>query len=180
MIIEKYNMYDVSLNNKKIYSNKLNIITGRNGIGKSVLLNQLSVEINESNILMLDSILLDNLTFQENYLLWKNRYYIDNCLYEKLISEFKLEKYSNEKINTLSTGTKRKIELAFFISKCDKKLLIDEPLAFLDDESIYVLLKFLVMEVRKNRYIIIADQNIDKYSKYLELKFISEIKLEQK
>lgn len=180
MNIESYELYDCNLKNIKIFKNKINIITGPNGVGKTQLLLAIRENIGEANFLSLSSYLLKNLTLEENISIWRKKYTLNEELLELLKINLNLSNFMSMKINRLSTGTKRKIELALFLSKNNNVLLIDEPLSFLDEKSISNIIMELEKQVSYSRYIIIADQSIEAYNKYVTMESISEIKLEDK
>ncbi len=145
-------------------------LVGKNGVGKTTLLDILSKkrEIDSGELWFNPKIKIGYLSqridvFSDlnliDYLLSKSN---ENELFTKnnilrLIKELKLE--GNKKVNLLSGGQKRKLDLAYLLLKKPDLLLLDEPTNHLDIESILWLSEFLNGEFKGSFIVISHDRN---------------------
>lgn len=139
---------DLSL---KIHEKQKIAIFGRNGIGKSTLLNLMVGKL-RSNRKITDKMnyayfgkeshinLHSTLKSETN--LFKTD--LDFSIYEELLNGLYFKEYENKKISKLSQGNKVKAELIFILSMAAKELFIlDEPSESLDEKSVYFLSNFI-------------------------------------
>tara|TARA_B100000959_G_scaffold267201_1_gene310423 strand:+ start:1144 stop:1878 length:735 start_codon:yes stop_codon:yes gene_type:complete len=151
-------------------------ILGPNGSGKTTLLktilgmvipNQGKISILGSNILKSSSYRNNisylpqaanfppNLKVSELFSLISNiRGNLIN--YSRLIKKFKLSPFLNEKINTLSGGTKQKINIALAFMFNSPLIILDEPTSGLDPISLIQLKKLIQTEKNKGKTILIT------------------------
>ncbi len=126
-------------------------ISGRNGVGKTTLLNMIAgyqkpdtgkllLSTQNFQYLFQETLLFSNLTVDENM---KLRYFgkckhpgsdLDQLIGQAL-QRFQLSGFAPRKVFELSGGEKRKVELAQLFLFSPDILLLDEPTAGLDHES---------------------------------------------
>lgn len=144
---DEFNLSDISINLPK---GKIVGLIGENGAGKTTLLKCIlnvmhkdsgevklfGVPYNDSlkediGVVFDDSFLNETFTIMDINLIMKNIYKKwDSDLFFKYIKSFKLPK--NKEIKKLSTGMKKKIEIATCISRHPRVLILDEPTSGLD------------------------------------------------
>lgn len=157
--------------NLNLKNSELNIIIGPNGAGKSTLLKsickiiddvkgeillnneniltkdlqEVSKDIsymgqfqNSSNLNVIDILELSRRKYS-GFSLSKN----DHKIIEKIINEFKIEKFLHKNIDLLSGGEKQKIFLAASLIQQPKVLLLDEPTSFLDPKNQIEMLEII-------------------------------------
>ena len=164
---------NISLNraNKNIYkdislsltSNKIIILRGKNGTGKTSLLKSIINILSPSSGLiywkgkLLNKNLYDfynnvtyiadktssirQLTINENILIWK-KIFLSNVSYDQIksiLTILNLDQHSQSKVNTLSLGETKKLELLRLIIENKKIWILDEPFTNLDKESINII-----------------------------------------
>ncbi len=151
------NDINFSFNDKQHY-----VIFGESGSGKTTLLNIIAgyeesdsgtLEIiNGKNLeyLFQDNLLFSNITVKENMLIkWESKYQNIKQFEENYVQALKLvsmDKFAKEKVYTLSSGEKKRIELAqIFLMKPDI-VLFDEPTASLDSDN----KRFIIEVIEKN------------------------------
>ena len=153
-----------------IHQNDKIALVGKNGVGKTTLLDILSKkrEIDSGELWFNPKIKIGYLSqrievFSDlnliDYLLSKSN---ENELFTKnnilrLIKELKLE--GNKEVNLLSGGQKRKLDLAYLLLKQPDLILLDEPTNHLDIESILWLCEFLNTEFKGSFIAISHDRN---------------------
>lgn len=154
----------------EIKENSINILKGKNGCGKSVLLGYISGLYQYKDVV--DVMYLPSISFLDNNLnVLDNILYIAKLLeietqYEEVLDISKkldFEMYLNSFIVELSEGTKQKICLSLiFMDKIKKKyILIDEPLNFLDTESQEKVLKRLEYLTNAHTFVIAEHREIN-------------------
>ena len=151
------NDINFSFNDKQHY-----VIFGESGSGKTTLLNIIAgyeesdsgtLEIiNGKNLeyLFQDNLLFSNITVKENMLIkWESKYQNIKQFEENYVQALKLvsmDKFAKEKVYTLSSGEKKRIELAqIFLMKPDI-VLFDEPTTSLDSDN----KRFIIEVIEKN------------------------------
>ena len=84
---------------------------------------------------------LRQLSVKENINIWKKIFLskTDKFQIENILKTMKLDKYLNQKINELSFGETKKLELLRLILEDKKIWFLDEPLSNLDEETIDIL-----------------------------------------
>ena len=174
--------------------NKMSIVEllGRNGIGKSTLLNIIGGMTKFDGEIMLNKIslkdnfknyikevsLIGNTPFLYDYLTpsetidmilsFLNRKRLDSTL-ENLIEEIGLYKYKNTYTRELSLGTRQKLSLILALLSTPNLILLDEPFVNLDIKSRKVILDFLKNYIIQNKAILIyathsMDMDLDNFS----------------
>ena len=125
------------------------LVLGRSGVGKSTLLNMIagyvepdsgSVEVDGTIAYLLqDEMLFSTLTVRENLaLLTAPLELTPEVLDQRLaaaVSRMRLNHLLNDKVQTLSGGERRRVELACINCRRPDVLLMDEPTASLDPAS---------------------------------------------
>ncbi len=171
--------------NKKIVLNGIDLnipqgslfgILGPNGSGKTTLLKTIlgMVIPNQGKISILGSNILKSSSYRNNlsYLpqaanfppnLRVNELFSlisdirGNLInYSRLIEKFKLSPFLNEKTNTLSGGTKQKINIALAFMFNSPLIILDEPTSGLDPISLIQLKKLIQTEKDKGKTILIT------------------------
>ncbi len=149
--------------NLSLGSGKIVLLKGKNGSGKTTLLKALLnlIEPSSGTIYWKGKLLkknlynffnhvtyiadrtssLSKLSVQTNIKIWKKIFLsnISNSQVENILKTLKLDIYLNQKVNSLSFGETKKLELLRLILENKKIWILDEPLSNLDDESIDVI-----------------------------------------
>ena len=175
----------ITKQNLSFFANKITIITGNNGTGKSTFLKSIikmhsyKGEIiykntNLKNINLNNWLLTTNLVFtipeqqflqnslaeelQQNIKLSKNNY--PTKLIGKILKELDLIQEINKPIYTLSIGQQKKAQIVSMLFLPHKIMLLDEPFANLDPQSIKKTIKLInyFKEVYKKTFIIVSHQ----------------------
>lgn len=169
----------LNINNKRILSDiyikcecgKLTVLVGRNGQGKSSLMQiifgtlsaEKSVRINHTSFneaykrpdlvryLPQFNFIPKNLIISEIF----KDYRIDFESFNSLFGEFKGKQ--NNKISTLSLGERRIIELYIILRSISKFILLDEPFIHLSPIQIQKINNLIEEEIKGNKGIIITD-----------------------
>ncbi|GEN75430.1 hypothetical protein CHA01nite_11700 [Chryseobacterium hagamense] len=87
----------------------------------------------------------------------------------KILKDFDLESYNNQKIKNLSGGIKQKISFALSIINSPSVLILDEPvnnLDYLEREKMYLLLK----DISKTSIVILSTHLIEEISRFCDKK----------
>ena len=84
---------------------------------------------------------LRQLSVRENINIWKKIFLskTDKFQIENILKTMKLDRYLNQKVNELSFGETKKLELLRLILEDKKIWILDEPLSNLDQETIDIL-----------------------------------------
>ena len=149
--------------NLSLGSGKIILLKGKNGSGKTTLLKAILnlIEPSSGAIYWKGKLLkkdlydffnhvtfiadktssLSKLSVQENINIWKKIFLsnISNSQIENILKTLKLDTYVNQKVNSLSFGETKKLELLRLIIENKKIWILDEPLSNLDDETIDVI-----------------------------------------
>jgi ABC-type multidrug transport system ATPase subunit len=181
----------VAVNNVNIsIKDGINIILGPNGAGKSTLLKCIdglykldsgSVRINGSDpytdfdIHKYTSLLTDNyslydyLTVKDNIRFFGRLYRLKDFEIEqksrKILKELDAYKYVNNRVYSLSRGTKQKIAFCRAIINDPEIVLLDEPTAFLDAGAAEQIRKSLD-EIAKKGIVLFVTQRIDEVTRF--------------
>ena len=119
----------IILNNQVLFDTNRNLPTANRNIGyvrqESLLFPHLSIQ--------------DNLLFAQKYGKHQSREKVD-----MLIDTLSLSSFLSRKPQTLSGGEKQRVAIARALLANPKYLLLDEPMASLDDESSNTILSFLL------------------------------------
>jgi ABC-type multidrug transport system ATPase subunit len=169
------------------FENNINFLFGNNGCGKSTLINIIAgaSPSDEGSIFIGDSIIsLTDGTYKKKigFLLslpsypihYKVSEYINlinyiydnnfqlNSLYQKnLIDFFDLNKYLNTKINELSVGYIKRVQLLTSMLHDPKYYILDEPFAGLDNNFIQLLNQKIIDLSKEGKYFLVTTHQID-------------------
>lgn len=164
--------------NLKLTSDKIYFLTDENGTGKTTffycLLKEINYEGSVSDMGYIYAFMPEKPNLPEHLCMMtflKLFYYYDHDgddledLY-KLVDEFDIKKYSNQRIHTLSKGTKQKIALIKTLLMEADIYLFDEPLAGLDKRSRDIFIECLQRLALNDKIIIIATHYYNDYLIY--------------
>lgn len=168
--------------NLTVYDKDIIYLSGENGAGKSTFLKLMAglIHPTKGQILYKDDSLFDNYFYRKKvgYMTTESMYYesltvIDNLrlignLYkvkninnriEQLIKYFQIDYFSDKKLSEISSGMRRKFQIAASIIHNPQILYWDEPFNTLDEQTIN-----LVKKVMTNYTLIFTshDQNLSK------------------
>ena len=163
LTIERSNKTIFENINLSLGAGKIILLKGKNGSGKTTLLKSILniIEPSSGSIYWKGKLLkknlydfynhttyiadktssLSKLSVRENINIWKKIFLskIHNSQVDIILKTLKLDKYFNQKVNSLSFGETKKLEFLRLIIENKKIWILDEPLSNLDDESIDVL-----------------------------------------
>ena len=149
--------------NLSLGSGKIILLKGKNGSGKTTLLKSVIniIEPSSGSIFWKGKPLkknlydfynhvtyiadktssLNKLTVKENINIWKKIFLskINLDQIENILRTLKLDIHLNQKVNSLSFGETKKLELLRLIIEDKKIWILDEPLSNLDEESIDII-----------------------------------------
>ena len=149
--------------NLSLGSGKIILLKGKNGSGKTTLLKAILnlIEPSSGAIYWKGKLLkkhlydffnhvtfiadktssLSKLSVHENINIWKKIFSskISTSQIENILQTLKLDTFLNQKVNSLSFGETKKLELLRLIIENKKIWILDEPLSNLDDETIDVI-----------------------------------------
>ena len=149
--------------NLSLGSGKIVLLKGKNGSGKTTLLKTIIniIEPSSGSIYWKGKPLKKNLydyynhityigdkttslrqlSVRENINIWKKIFLskTDKFQIENILKTMKLDRYLNQKVNELSFGETKKLELLRLILEDKKIWILDEPLSNLDQETIDIL-----------------------------------------
>ena len=115
---------------------------------------------------------LKQLTIEENIKIWK-KISISEIDYEKIrnvLTILKLNNYKNKKVNTLSLGEIKKLELLRLIIENKKYWLLDEPFTNLDLDSIDIIRQTFEEHCKNEGSVLFSSHQDMKFSKYQEIR----------
>ena len=144
-------------------------IAGPNGSGKTTLLNVLSgslladsgsASIHRSiGFCHQNPLLYADLTVHQNLVLFSDMLYASKKDMETLISLLGVADFLGKKVLELSSGTKKKVELAISLLSDPEIILFDEPTTGLDNKSVEDLLSF-IRNLRGRKTLVIATHQL--------------------
>tara|TARA_B100002052_G_scaffold194542_1_gene177395 strand:+ start:197 stop:802 length:606 start_codon:yes stop_codon:yes gene_type:complete len=174
--------------NFTLSSNKLLILKGNNGSGKTSLLKTILFLLEPSSGLIywkgknIQKSIYDfynNLTFigdktssirqltvEENIKIWK-KIFLSNVSYEEInsiLEVLKLHSLTNQKVRTLSLGQVKKLELLRLIIENKKYWILDEPLSNLDSETIDIIAQSFEDHCKNNGSILFSTHQDIRFS----------------
>lgn len=148
-----------------LYKNKINIILGSSGCGKTSLLNIIAKKIESPSFVYQEPRLLNHLNAYENinYILKdkiKNKNMIDKTIKEALTITNLIDNI-HSKPNELSGGMKQRLSLARALAYNSSFLLMDEPLQGQDIKRKKELLDIIKnIQIKTNKTIIYVTHDI--------------------
>ena len=107
-----------------------------------------------------DIVLFEELTVTENLYAWsslRGRENTDRAEY--LISELQMESFCKKRIDRLSGGQRRRVNLAAALMGNYSYMMLDEPLAGIDEQGLKCVAKLLKDEKEKGTAMIITEHN---------------------
>ena len=149
--------------NLSLSSGKIILLKGKNGSGKTTLLKTIIniIEPSSGSIYWKGKALKKNLydfynnityigdsttslrklSVKENINIWKKIFLskTGKSQIKNILKTMKLDRYQNQKVNELSFGETKKLELLRLILEDKKIWILDEPLSNLDEETIDIL-----------------------------------------
>ena len=168
----------------KIISNKIVTLIGRNGSGKTSLLEMIvgllkpesgTIKINNISIeevgerkrdqfiyIPHQDALKEDLTIYENLQIWANiaNVNLSKELFEKSLDYFSLSEIKHILVGKLSEGQKKKIALTKLLLINCSLWILDEPFNSLDKESVEILKK-LFLSHKRNGGVVLFASHID-------------------
>lgn len=154
------------------------VLMGANGSGKSTLMGMLAgvIKPDEGEVLVdglkgkkarskiayapQDIVLFEELTTTENLFAWsslKGKENVERAEY--LISELKMDAFKKKRVDRLSGGQRRRVNLAVALMGNYGYLLLDEPLAGIDDAGAQAIENLLKKEKEKGCAILLTEHN---------------------
>lgn len=173
--------------NLSIDSNSVYCLLGKNGAGKSTMLNILLdlVKATKGDVLIFDKTyekspieikkiigcmienvpIIENLTTQDYLIFISLLYELPLQIASERINDllkffFANEEISNKSINTFSTGMKKKIAICASLLNNPKLLIWDEPFAGLDPISSQKVIDFIKFYISGDRIILISSHDL--------------------
>lgn len=167
-------------------SNGLFLLSGSNGIGKTTLLNILSLtDIDFQGKFLYDGQLLnkrnaDNYRGKECYTIYQDFIYFEGVSVYQNVDKLSNSKLSKEEVfevlkrvgieglidhdvDSLSSGEKRRLTIAMSLIFKPKVLLCDEIVASLDDKNVFNIINILKEISNTSLVILVSHYNLDKY-----------------
>ena len=157
---------DISLNFSKNYE-----ITGKNGSGKTTLIMCISnnfigntfnsnirrkdtslMEIGSSPSLMPELSLLENI----KYFLFNDN--INEKMITNVLNKYELESFKSDLVRDFSSGMIKRSEIAIADLKNPKVLCIDEPMVYLDENGVDLLLNLITKREKEGSTSILSSQ----------------------
>ena len=157
---------DISLNFSKNYE-----ITGKNGSGKTTLIMCISnnfigntfnsnirrkdtslMEIGSSPSLMPELSLLENI----KYFLFNDN--INEKMITNVLNKYELESFKSDLVRDFSSGMIKRSEIAIADLKNPKVLCIDEPIVYLDENGVDLLLNLITKREKEGSTSILSSQ----------------------
>ncbi len=163
------------------------IVQGESGIGKTTLLNMIygyknpfsgSIHVQEGikmRYLFQEDMIFQNLTLLENFLMKCDAIGIVEKRMEKiqaLCIQYGIKDKLNCRVCTLSGGERKRAQIAMLGLEEFDVLLLDEPIANLDEKNSNIIIQ-LLLEMKDKTIIIVSHQKIelaDKRAKLIRIK----------
>lgn len=137
--------------NFSIQSGEIVALIGKNGVGKSTLINIITKLIQQDSgqskifekekfdrnligVMMQENISLDRITVKEIIKLTRT-YYRNPMSYQAILALSELQNYTNHPMDKLSGGQKRKLQFALTLAGNPDLIFLDEPTVGMDAES---------------------------------------------
>lgn len=162
--------------NLEVRKGSLLLIAGPNASGKTTLLNILAGSLTptkgevkiDKNIRIGYSYqhpkINEDLTVSENISFFSEIYGVDDKDWsEKLLSLLKIDEWLNFKADQLSSGMRKRLELAIALLQNPELILLDEPTAGLDTESKKQMLKLIKLFKDRGKTIIITTHQLEDF-----------------
>ena len=178
-LVKKYGKY-VAVDNLSMNLNlgESVVLLGANGSGKSTLMGMLAMVLKptEGEVLIdgqkgkkakskiayapQNIVLFEELTVTENLFAWsslKGRENVDRAEY--LLSELDMESFKKKRVDRLSGGQRRRVNIAVAMMGNYDYLLLDEPLAGIDENGGECIESLLRKEKESGRGILLTEHN---------------------
>jgi len=167
----KINFKDITIKNNlyvqageiEIFPNKINVITGKNGVGKSLLLSYFHNQLPNSTLISQknDEIIPTITTLENVSLTIKTKNKVDQVT--EWFDMFHLAYLLTSKTKNLSGGEKRIISIIRGLLSDAPLILIDEPTNDLDFEKVAILLDLLINCCDHKTFLIVThDDRVEK------------------
>jgi ABC-2 type transport system ATP-binding protein len=177
-----------------VNSGSIIAVTGENGVGKSTLLNIIiglvkpdkgTVRISKNfGFCPQEPLLFPRLTVNENIEYFKTAYGHKVCekdrqgnRFDELLREFDFWDYRDQKVSTLSGGTKQKINLVISLLHNPELMILDEPYASLDWNTYKKFWEYACERKKEGKSILIVSHFIYNQSMVDEIYLIKDYKL---
>ncbi|MFT8470079.1 MAG: ABC transporter ATP-binding protein [Oenococcus sp.] len=141
------------------------LLSGASGSGKTTFINELVAKYDKTAARVFqspDQQFTMETPFYELVFLLENLQYppdqIENKI-NQILTEFHLENKKNQLVDTLSGGEQQRLALAEAVNLGTQLVILDEPFASIDRQSIRFLLAKVQELQRRGRTIVIADHN---------------------
>ncbi|MBT8252372.1 MAG: ABC transporter ATP-binding protein [Bacteroidia bacterium] len=162
-------------------------ITGENGSGKSTLLKMIIGELKPNNGTIdyqakfgycpQESTLFSQLTVKENFKYFSIAYGLTQSQSDKkrqfLAEYFNFDKYMDDRVSTLSSGTKQKVNLSLALLNDPELLILDEPYVGFDWETYLRFWEYSKEVIKKGTTILIVAHlltNQEEFDKIYQIK----------
>lgn len=155
----------------ELVPNKLNLLTGRNGIGKTTLIN--SIQKHYSNVAVCSQHRLSSVNstrVKDLFKILMSNKLIDQTKLKINIELFKFDALLNREIKELSGGENQTLKILITLASLKELLVFDEPSQYLDAMNLNLFKEALSKSGQK---ILIVEHNLS----YLDSFAISKLKM---
>jgi ATP-binding cassette subfamily E protein 1 len=157
--------------NIELLSGNLNILTGKNGVGKTTFVNHLQNYVDGVFICFQHRLSSVNSTRVKDLIeILKNNNLIDSSQLEVNIKLFRFQDLINREIKELSGGENQILKIIITLSSLKELLIFDEPSQYLDTENLSYF-KCALKEC--NQKVLIIEHNLS----YLDLTSVSKLQM---